>query len=134
MLTKVVPWIAATTLTGLLIYCISRIIRYWGSDSWTITSGKVVNYDRPTYVNTARGTCFTQVRYSYAVDDHDYTGAWLSPALRNVQALNEFLQQELPVGKEVHVRYKPGKPFRSVMVDGPELQPEPVVMKTDFNV
>jgi hypothetical protein len=38
------------------------------------------------------------------------------------------------MGKEVNVRYKPGKPGRSVMVDGPELQPEPVVMKTDFNV
>lgn len=135
VLTKVVPWIAGTTLLGLVIYWISRIIRYWDSDSWTLTSGRVVDYDQPTYMSsTRRGTCFTQVRYSYTIDDREYTGAWLSPALRNLEALNEFLQRELPVGKEVHVRYKPGKPGRSVMVNGPVLEPEPVVMKTDFNV
>jgi hypothetical protein len=84
--------------------------------------------------HTRRGTCFTQIRYSYAVDDRDYIGAWLSPSLPNLEALNEFLQRELPVGKEVHVRYKPGKPGRSVLVEGPELQPEPVVMNTNFNM
>ena len=135
IVTKVVPWIMGITLTGVVIYWISRIIRYWGSDSWTLTSGKVERYDRPTYMSdTRKGTCFTQVRYSYLVDDHEYSGAWLTPTLRTLEALNEWLEKELPVGKEVNVRYKPGKPGRSVMVDGPELQPEPVVMKTDFNV
>jgi hypothetical protein len=84
--------------------------------------------------DTRKDTCFTQVRYSYLVDDHEYSGAWLTPTLRTLEALNEWLEKELPVGKEVNVRYKPGKPGRSVMVDGPELQPEPVVMKTDFNL
>jgi hypothetical protein len=84
--------------------------------------------------DTRKGTCFTQVRYSYLVDDQEYSGAWLTPTLRTLEALNEWLEKELPVGKEVNVRYKPGKPGRSVMVDGPELQPEPVVMNTDFNV
>ena len=46
IVTKVVPWITGITLTGLVIYWISRIIRYWGSDSWTLTSGKVERYDR----------------------------------------------------------------------------------------
>ncbi|HET7206892.1 MAG TPA: DUF3592 domain-containing protein [Terriglobales bacterium] len=131
---KVVPWITGITLTGLVIYWITRVIHYWGSDSWTLTSGKVDKYDSPTYMNTRSGSCFTQVRYSYTVDDHDYSGAWLTPALRNLEALNQFLERELPVGKQVQVRYKPGKPGRSVLADGPELEPEPVVMKTDFNV
>ena len=132
---KVVPWISGIAFTGLVIYWISRIIRYSGRNSWTLTSGKVESYDHPTYMNhTAQGTCFTQVRYGYLVDEHMYSGVWLTPTLRNVTALNEWLESELPVGKEVSVRYKPGKPGRSVMVDGPELQPEPVVMKTDFNV
>jgi hypothetical protein len=65
------------------------------------------------------GMCFTQVRYSYEVDGRQYLGAWLTPYLRNLQALNEFLVKELPVGKEVNVRYKPRKPGRSVMADGP---------------
>jgi hypothetical protein len=135
IVTKVVPWITGITLTGLVIYWISRIIRFWGSDSWTLTSGKVERYDRPTYMSgTRKGTCFTQVGYSYLVDDHEYLGARLTPTLRTLEALNEWLEKELPVGKEVIVHYKPGKPGRSVMVDGPELQPEPVVMKTDFNV
>lgn len=135
LVAKVVPWLTGITLTGLVIYWISRIIRYWGSDSWTLTSGTVETYDSPTYMDSTRkGTCFTQVRYCYSVDDHEYSGAWLTPTLRNVELLNEWLEKELPVGKEVSVRYKPGKPGRSVMVDGPELQPEPVVMKTDFNV
>jgi hypothetical protein len=132
---KVVPWIAGITLTCLVIYWISRIFRYWGSNSWTLTAGKVERYDRPTYMNNVRtGTCFTQVRYKYSVGDHEYSGSWLTPTLRNLTALNEWLAKELPVGKEVSVRYKPGMPDRSVMVDGPELQPQPVVMETDFNV
>ncbi len=132
IMAKVVPWVMGITLTGLVIYWISRIIRYWCSDSWALTSGKVERYDKPTYMSdTRKGTCFTQVRYTYSVDDHEYSGAWLTPTLQNVEALNEWLEKELPVGKEVSVRYKPG---RSVMVDGPELQSEPVVMKTDFNV
>ena len=135
LVTKLVPWITAITLTGLAIYWISRIIRYRGSDSWTLTSGKVERYDKPTYMSdTLKGPCFTQVRYSYAVDDREYSGAWLTPTLRNLETLNEWLEKELPVGKQVSVRYKPGKPRRSVMVDGPEVQPEPVVMKTGFNV
>jgi Protein of unknown function (DUF3592) len=132
---KVVPWMIGISLTALVIYWISRVLRYWGSNSWTLTSGKVERYDKPTYMSdTRRGTCFTQVRYSYSVDEVEYSGSWLTPTLRNLEALNEWLEKELPVGKQVSVRYKPGKPGRSVMVDGPELQPEPVMLKTDFNV
>jgi len=47
---------------------------------------------------------------------------------------NEFLAKELPAGKEVSVRYKPGNHGRSVLADCPELEPDPVVMKTNFNV
>lgn len=130
-----VPWVVGVTLTCLVIYWISRIIRYWRSDSWTLTSGKVKSYDKPTYMgDTRKGTCFTQVRYSYSVNDREYSGAWLTPTLRNVVALEEWLAKELPVGKEVSVRYDPRKPARSVLADGPQLQPEPVVMETDFNV
>ncbi|HET6181938.1 MAG TPA: DUF3592 domain-containing protein [Candidatus Sulfotelmatobacter sp.] len=135
MVTKVVPWIMGITLTSLVIYWISRVIRYGGSDSWTLTSGKIERYDKPTYMgDTRKGSCFTQARYSYTVDGGEYSGTWLTPVLRNLEALNEFLEKELPVGKEVSVRYKPGKPGRSVLADGPELEPEPMVMKTDFNV
>jgi len=131
----IVPWIAGISMTGLVIYCVSRIIRYWGSDSWTLTSGEVLSYDNPTYTGSSHfGPCFTQVRYSYTVDEREYSGAWLTPSLRNLEALNAFLEKELPVGKEVSVRYKPGRVGRSVMADAPELDPEPVVMKTDFNV
>lgn len=135
LVTKIVPWITGTILAGLVIYWISRIIRYSGSGSWTLTSGKVEKYDRPTYMSdTRKGPCFTQVRYRYLVDDHEYSGAWLTPTLQTLEALNEWLDKELPMGKDVSIRYKPAKPGRSLMVDGPELQPEPVVMKTDFNV
>jgi hypothetical protein len=81
-----------------------------------------------------KGSCFSQVRYSYTVDDHEYSGAWLTPVFRNLEALNEFLAKELPVGKEVSVRYKPGNHGRSVLADCPELEPDPVVIKTNFNV
>jgi hypothetical protein len=135
MLSKAVPWITGISLTGLVIYWMSRVIRYWGSDSWTLTSGKVEKYDKPSYMgDTRKGACFTQVRYRYTVNDYEYLGAWLTPVLRNLEALNEFLAKELPVGKEVSVRYKPGNPGRSVLADGPELEPDPVVMKTDLNV
>src|SRR5689334_15524197 len=101
MVAKVVPWMAGITLTALVIYWISRIIRYRGSDSWTLTSGKVERYDKPTYMNSStRGSCFTQVRYSYSVDDREYSGAWLTPTLGNLGLLNEWLEKELPVGKQ----------------------------------
>jgi len=132
---KVVPWIIGIFFTGLVIYWMSRIIRYWSSDSWTLTSGKVEGYDKPTYVGeTRKGMCFSLVRYSYSVDQCEYSGSWLTPTLRNVETLNEWLEKELPPGKQVSVRYKPGKPGRSIMVDAPELRPQPVVLKTDFNV
>jgi hypothetical protein len=50
-------------------------------------------------------------------------------ALGSDQPINSGLASQFPT----HVRYKPGKPGRSVMVDGPVLEPEPIVMKTDFN-
>jgi uncharacterized protein DUF3592 len=113
------PWIMGISLTGFFIYCLIMLIKYWDSDSWTLTSGKVERYDKPTYMDNRAGTCFTQVRYSYEVDGREYSGAWLTPYLRNLQALNDFLAKELPVGKDVNVRYKPRKPGRSVMTDGP---------------
>src|SRR6185312_4354096 len=132
---KLVPWIGGITLIGLVIYSVSRVMRYWGSDSWTLTSGTVESYDKPTYMSdSTKGTCFAQVRYSYSVDDLEYSGSWLTPTLRNLEALNGWLEAELPVGKQVSIRYNPGTPERSVMVDGPELQPDPVVLKTNFNV
>jgi hypothetical protein len=135
IIAKFVPWITGITLTGLVIYWMSRVIRYWGSDSWVLTSGKVERYDKPRYMSdTRKGMCFTLVRYGYSIDDREYSGSWLTPTLRNLEALNGWLEKELPIGKQVTVRYKPGKPGRSVMVNGPELQPEPLVLKTDFNV
>lgn len=133
LITAFVPWIAGITFTGLVIYWISRIVRYRNSDAWTLTSGRVENYDKPTHMNAHAGSCFTQVRYSYSVENTEYSGTWLTPTLRNLEALNAFLEKELPLGKTVSVRYKPGKPGRSVMLDGPEVEPEAVVMKTDFN-
>jgi hypothetical protein len=50
---------------------------------------------------------------------------WLTPILRNLAALNQFLATELPVGKSVDVRYKPGDPGRSVLAE----PPAPALMK-----
>ena len=98
---KFVPWIAGITFTSLVIYWISRVVRYRGSDSWTLTRGKVETYDKPTYMSdTRKGPCFTQVRYSYLVDEHEYSGACLTPTLRNLESLNAWLGKELPVGKK----------------------------------
>jgi hypothetical protein len=76
--------------------------------------------------------CYTTVKYSYSVDDHDYSGAWMTPFLRNLTALNEFLAAELPIGKTVDVRYNPRKANRSVLDDSPTVPPPEIVMKTDF--
>ena len=105
--------------TCLVIHSISRLFKYWGSNSWTLTVGKLEEYDTPTYMNNmGKGTCFTQVRYSYSVNDRKYSGAWLTPTLRNAVALEEWLAKELRVGKEVSLRYNPRKPGRSVLADG----------------
>jgi hypothetical protein len=43
------PWIMGISLTGFAIYCVTMLIRYWNSDSWALTSGKVEQYDKPTW-------------------------------------------------------------------------------------
>ena len=120
------------SLTGFVIYCLIMLIKYWDSDSWTLTSGKVERYDKPTYMDNRAGMCFTQVRYRYEVDGREYSGAWLTPYLRNLQALNDFLTKELPVGKDVNVRYKPRKPGRSVMTDGPVPEREDALIQLNL--
>ena len=124
--------IAAGT-AGIVGYCIVMIVRYRGSGSWPITSGRIESYDRPTYMNTHAGVCFTSVRYSYSVGACEYRGSWLSPQLRNDAALKEFLEQELPVGKSVEVRYKPSAPKRSELANPPEVAPVELLQQTKFS-
>src|SRR5438094_86547 len=99
MLSSVVSWVVLAGSAVIVTYCITMFVRYRGSDSWSVVPGKVEGYDKVTYVKTAAGTCFTNIRYSYSVDDEYYSGAWLSPTLRNLTALNEFLAAQLPIGK-----------------------------------
>ena len=83
----------------------------------------VESYDKPTYMSAStKGTCFTQVGDNHPVDDLEYSGSWLTPTLRNLEALNGWLKAELPVGKQVSIATTPE---RSVMVVGPEPQPDP---------
>lgn len=132
MLSTVGSWVILVTIGGIAIYCATMFVRYHGSRSWSLTSGKIESYDKVTYVNTAAGTCFTNVRYSYSVDDDYYSGVWFTPILRNLAALNQFLAAKLPVGKSVDVRYKPGA-GRSVLAEPPAPAPDEVVMKTNFS-
>jgi Protein of unknown function (DUF3592) len=132
MITTFVHWVLLLGTIGIVIYCITMFIRYRGSGSWTLISGKVESYDKPTYDDGSRSVCYTMVRYSYSVDDHQYFGGWMTPFLRNVPALNEFLAAELPIGKIVDVRYNPKQANRSVLADPPLLPPSEIVMKTDF--
>jgi hypothetical protein len=132
MFSIVVRSIIAGGSAVIVTYCIVMFIRYRGSDSWTIVAGKIESYDNPTYDDGSMSVCFTTIRYSYSVDDHQYRGGWMTPFVRNLPALNEFLAAELPIGKIVDVRYNPGKTQRSVLADPPSLPPSEIVMKTDF--
>jgi hypothetical protein len=132
MITTFVHWVLLLGTTAIVIYCVTMFIRYRRSDSWTLVAGKVESYDKPTYDDGSMSVCFTTVRYSYSVDEHQYSGGWMTPFLRNLPALNEFLAAELPIGKIVDVRYSPGKTRRSVLADPPSLPPSEIVMKTDF--
>jgi hypothetical protein len=132
MITIFVHWVLLLGTTGIVIYCITMFIRYRGSDSWTLVSGKIEGYAKPTFDDGSMSVCYTTVKYSYSVDDHDYSGAWMTPFLRNLTALNEFLAAELPIGKTVDVRYNPRKANRSVLDDSPTVPPPEIVMKTDF--
>lgn len=132
MITTFVHRVLSLGTIALVIYCLTMLIRYRGSGSWTLVSGKVETYDKPTYDDGSRRVCYTTVRYSYSVDDHQYSGGWMTPFVRNLPALNEFLAAELPIGKIVDVRYDPGKTNRSVLAEPPSLPPSELVMKTDF--
>jgi Protein of unknown function (DUF3592) len=132
MITIFVRWVLFLGTTGIVIYCITMFIRYRGSDSWIPVSGKVEGYGKPTFDDGSMSVCYTTVKYSYSVDDRDYSGAWMTPFLRNLTALNEFLAAELPIGKTIDVRYNPRKANRSVLDDPPSVPPPEIVMKTDF--
>ena len=132
MFSIVVRWIIAGGTAVIATYCIVMFLRYRGSDSWALVTGKVKSYDKPTYGHGGRSACYTTVRYNYSVDDHEYSGGWMTPFVRDLPALNEFLAAELPIGKFVDVRYKPGKTNRSVLADPPSLPASEIVMKTDF--
>jgi Protein of unknown function (DUF3592) len=133
MITTLVHWVLLLGTVSIAIYCIVMFVRYRGSGSWTLVSGKVEGYGKPTYDDGSMSVCYTTVKYSYLVEDRDYSGAWMTPFLRNLTALNEFLAAELPVGKAVDVRYNPNKPNRSVLDDPPSVPAPEIVMKTDFN-
>jgi len=132
MITTFVHWVLLLGTIIIVIYCITMFIRYRRSDSWTLASGNVESYDKPTYDDGSMSVCYTTVRYSYSFDDHQYRGGWMTPFARNLPALNEFLAAELPIGKKVDLRYNQAKPNRSVLADPPSLPPREIVMKTDF--
>jgi hypothetical protein len=132
MTTTFVHWVLLLGTIGIVIYCIVMFVRYRGSGSWTLVSGKVESYGKPTYDDGSMSVCYTIVKYRYSVEDCDYSGAWITPFLRNLTALNDFLATELPVGKAVDVRFNPKKPNRSVLDDPPSVPPPEIVMKTDF--
>ena len=133
MFSKFVTSVIVAGTAAIVGYCIVMLVRYRGSGSWPVTSGRVESYDRPTYMNARRGVCFTSVRYSYSVGASDYRGGWLTPQLRNEAALTEFLEKEMPVGKSVEVRYKPEAPNRSELANPPELTSRDVVQQTKFS-
>jgi hypothetical protein len=130
MITTFVHWVLLLGTIGIMIYCITMFVRYRGSGSWTLVSGKVEGYGKPR--RDDGGLWYTTVRYSYSVESSDYSGEWITPFLRNLTALDEFLAAELPIGKIVDVRYSPRKPNRSVLDDPPSMPPPEIVMKTDF--
>jgi hypothetical protein len=132
MITTFVHGVLLLGTIGIMIYCIVMCVRYRGSGSWTLVSGKVESYGKPTYDDGSMSVCYTTVQYSYSVENSNYSGAWTTPFLRNLAALNEFLAAELPLGKIVDVRYNPNKPNRSVLDDPPLLPAPEIVMKTDF--
>jgi hypothetical protein len=108
------------------------LVRYQGSGSWPTAPGKVESYGRITYMKAKAGTCYGSVRYSYSVGADYYSGEWLTPIVRNRTALEEFLEKELPVGKSIVVRYKPGAPDRSQLEDAPAL-PTDEILQTKFD-
>lgn len=134
MFFKLVHYFGLAGIAAIIGYCIVIVVRYRGSGSWPITSGRIESYDRPSYMgDSSSGVCFTSVRYSYSVGACDYRGSWLSPQLRNEAALKEFLEKELPVGKSVEVRYKPSAPKRSELGNPPEVAPEEIIQQTKLS-
>ena len=134
MFFKFVHYFGLAGIAAIVGYCVVIVVRYRGSGSWPITSGRIESYDRPSYMgDSSSGACFTSVRYSYSVGACDYRGSWLSPQLRNQGAMKEFLEKELPVGKSVEVRYKPSAPKRSELANPPEVAPDEIIQQTKFS-
>jgi hypothetical protein len=118
-----VQFICATAFVGIVIYFAIRIAKYHGSGNWPLAQGHVESYGKFHHLDDhGSHLSYVDVSYSYSVNGEFYSGQWLSPTLPNDQALTEFLEQEMPIGKPVTIRYMPTHPRRSLLEDGP--QPE----------
>lgn len=124
MFQSVIFVLSAVSAVGVVTYCVIRWAKYRNSDSWPVVEGHVESYGRYRHLDNdgSSSLSFVDVSYSYSVDGEFYSGEWLSPTLKNDKALTEFLEQSMPIGKAVSIRYMPSHPERSLLADGP--QPE----------
>ena len=117
MLSGIAPAITTVTLSCIAVYVIFRLVRYGRSGNWPETDGRVESYGKYRHLDSSgsRSLSFSDVAYSYKVGDQFYSGQFLSPTLQNDAALTAYLQQQIPIGRAVKIRYHPGHPERSII-------------------
>jgi Protein of unknown function (DUF3592) len=117
MLSGAAHIITLVALSCIAAYVVFRLIRYGRSGGWPETIAHVESYGKFRHLDDAgsRSLSFADIAYSYTVDGDIYSGQFLSPTLQNDDALTAFLQEHLPIGQAVKIRYNPRHPERSII-------------------
>lgn len=109
-----------------IVRVVMRMVQIFRSSSWPTVTGKVTD---STYQKAGYGCDVAEISYKYRVDGELYTGMYVKPFISNVHG--EDYIARLPVGTELVLRVKPGKPSISVMDKHGLVSPTPATRQSD---
>jgi hypothetical protein len=114
-------WIAALFGAAIAVYAAIQFRRYRGSDRWPVASATVESIQALRSQGSDGHHFYPFVSFSFLVDGERYSGEWSGPAFRQEKEVQDFLQQNTPVGAKLNARYKPQQPSLNLLDIDPQL-------------
>ena len=93
--------------------------RGWRTKQWSTTTARILDVT-PRYHKARLGSYLPGVRYQYTVDGQDFVGARFRFGARTFRSEGSARKAvgDIPVGKELPIRYDPQRPSNSVLHAG----------------
>jgi Protein of unknown function (DUF3592) len=115
------PWILIAGGVLLAAYVLTQLVRYRGSGHWPITPAVIETTSVRRHQTD--GLYFSPyVSFSFEVSGEHYSGEWWTgPNYSTEDEARRFLEQNMPVGSRLNVRYKPRNPSLNMLEVDPTL-------------